>query len=107
MCEDIQTEVRQFDVPQQFLLHQNYPNPFNPTTTISYAPPIDANVSIAVYNTLGQKVAQLVEERMTAGYHDMVFDASQLASGLYFYRLTAVADNGAHFTQARKLMVIK
>jgi Tol biopolymer transport system component len=76
-------------LPSSVSLAQNFPNPFNPTTTIRYALPIDANVSLAVYNMLGQKVAQLVDEPMSAGYHNAVFDASKLASGIYVYKLQA------------------
>ena len=89
-------------VPADFELSQNYPNPFNPTTTIRYAVPTDANVSLAVYDMLGQKVAQLVEGPASAGYHDVQFDASQLASGIYVYKLQA-----GSFVQTKKMLLVK
>jgi hypothetical protein len=95
------------EIPRQFVLEQNYPNPFNPTTSITYALPVDAVVSIEVYNVLGQKVSQLVEGTMTAGYHNVSFDASSLASGIYMYRMTAQGINGEHFVRVQKMMVAK
>jgi hypothetical protein len=76
-------------LPTQFALLQNYPNPFNPSTTIRYALPHSSFVTLTVYNTLGQQVAQLVNEQQQAGYHNAVFRGDGLASGVYFYRLNA------------------
>jgi hypothetical protein len=70
-----------------FSLKQNYPNPFNPSTTIEYSIPNNDFVQIHIYNTLGQEVAALVNARQSAGYHKIRFDASDLPSGIYFYRL--------------------
>ena len=94
-------------VPQKFDLTQNFPNPFNPTTKISYALPGDARVQVAVYDFLGEKVAELVNQTLSAGYHEVVFDASRLASGMYFYRITATSANGVLFTGSKKMMLIK
>ncbi|MBI1803463.1 MAG: T9SS type A sorting domain-containing protein [Ignavibacteriae bacterium] len=93
--------------PDHIFLGQNYPNPFNPTTLISYGLPTDAGVSIAVYDLLGRKVTQLVEERVSAGYRNVEFDGSGLPSGWYFYRMTAVADDGTTFSETKKLLLLR
>jgi hypothetical protein len=89
-------------VPLTFELEQNFPNPFNPTTLIRYGLPHRANVSLSVYNALGQKVADLARGTQEAGYHEVQFDASKLASGAYFYTLTA-----DEFVQTRKLLLVR
>jgi hypothetical protein len=88
--------------PAAFALEQNYPNPFNPTTIIRYALPQARRVRIEVYNTLGQQVAQLVNGDQEAGYHEVQFDSSGLASGVYFYRLQA-----GTYVETRKLLLLK
>jgi hypothetical protein len=88
--------------PQQFTLEQNYPNPFNPTTTISYQLPMVSNVSLKVYNVLGKEVATLVNETKEAGSYIAQFDASQLSSGVYFFKLTT-----NQFSSARKMILMK
>jgi hypothetical protein len=76
--------------PRAFLLERNYPNPFNPTTTIGFNLPTQSIVSIAVYNLMGQKVAEPLANRLIgAGRHTINFDASHIPSGVYFYRITA------------------
>ncbi|MHB9012656.1 MAG: T9SS type A sorting domain-containing protein [Ignavibacteriaceae bacterium] len=89
-------------LPTRFSLEQNYPNPFNPSTTIKFGLPSDAKVTLEVYNTIGQKVATLVNEQMTAGYHQVEFYASNLASGIYFFRMQT---NG--FVSIKKLLLLK
>jgi hypothetical protein len=78
--------------PKEYILLQNYPNPFNPTTTIRYGLPHRVFVSLTVFNALGQPIAALVSGVQDAGYHDAVFDGSNLSSGTYFYRLLAGDD---------------
>ncbi len=90
------------DVPAQFSLRQNYPNPFNPSTIIRFALPVQAHVSLTVYNSLGQQVAALVDDFREAGYHEVVFEKAGLASGLYFYRLQA-----GGFADVKKLLLLR
>jgi hypothetical protein len=82
------TGVESTPLPTVFALDQNYPNPFNPSTMITYALPQNTRVSLVVYNTLGQAVQELVNGEIEAGYHSVQFNATELASGIYFYRLT-------------------
>ena len=90
------------ELPQVYALSQNYPNPFNPSTQIQYALPEAAQVSLEVFNAAGQKVATLVDTHKPAGYHTANFDASQLSSGVYLYKLTTPG-----FSQTKKMLLIK
>jgi hypothetical protein len=94
--------ARQQVEPTKFALTQNYPNPFNPTTTISYSLKSTGNVSLKVYDILGKEVAVLAEGVQNAGNHDVRFFASNLASGVYFYRLVSPAG-----TLVKKMMLMK
>jgi hypothetical protein len=76
-------------VPFRFALHQNYPNPFNAKTSINYTLDVQSEVKVEVYNLLGQKVETLTEGLKPAGNHNLVWDASEVASGIYYYKLTA------------------
>jgi hypothetical protein len=89
-------------IARSFKLQQNYPNPFNPTTTIDFSLAVAGKVEIAVFNALGQKVATVLNTAKAAGDHSVVFDAAELPSGAYFYRLTAGSQ-----TTVRKMMLIK
>jgi hypothetical protein len=77
------------ETPAEFALDQNYPNPFNPTTNIEYAVPADGRVILTIYNSLGQEVETLVDDRMTAGRYIATWDAKGIAGGTYFYRMQA------------------
>jgi hypothetical protein len=96
------TGVNDRPLPTTFSLDQNYPNPFNPSTTVEFALPKDARVTLDVYNVLGQRVAALVDEVRQAGYHSVRFNAGQLASGLYIYRIVA-----GDVTMVKKMMLTK
>jgi len=89
-------------VPQAYALHQNYPNPFNPSTEIKFDLVQPQSVKLVVFNTLGQEVVRLVDAPMQAGYHVVTFDASTLASGVYFYRIETEA-----FTSMKKMIMVK
>jgi len=92
----------EISLPQELNLEQNFPNPFNPTTVISFQLPVSSSVSLKIYNVLGQQIATLVNETKTAGRYEIEWDASNFASGVYFYRLTT-----AQGTITRKLVLIK
>jgi len=89
-------------LPLAFALRQNYPNPFNPATIIGYDLPSDEHVTLAVYDLLSREVARLVDARQEAGAYEVQFSASNLASGMYFYRLTA-----GKFTSDHKMLIMK
>jgi hypothetical protein len=89
-------------IPLGFALLQNYPNPFNPSTTIRYGLPHRSHVTLTVYNTLGQQLATLINSDIDAGYHEIQFNANNLASGVYFYRIQA-----GEFTATKRLLLLK
>jgi hypothetical protein len=90
------------NLPLDFKMFQNYPNPFNPVTTIKYGIPQSVFVKISVYNILGQEVAILVNEYKEAGYYNVGFDGSNLASGIYIYKIFAI-----NFTDTKKMLLLK
>ena len=89
-------------LPYEFALLQNYPNPFNAVTKIPFAVPKAANVRIELYNALGQRVAVLLDAKEQPGMHELVFDASNLASGFYLYSFQT---EGYHFV--KKMILAK
>lgn len=97
------TEIQDYDsVPTEFSLAQNYPNPFNPSTTISYQLSAFGNVSLKVYDVLGNEIAALVEQSQHAGKYQVRFDGSRLASGTYIYTLKA-----NNYAKSKKMSLIK
>lgn len=99
-------------IPERYELSQNYPNPFNPTTVIRYGLPMEARVTLRVYNVLGQEVKTLVNESQKAGYYTMAWDGrnndgGHIASGVYFFRINASPARGNTFTQVKKMVMIK
>jgi hypothetical protein len=89
-------------LPAEYTLHQNYPNPFNPSTTISFSLPYSAGASLRVFDMLGREVATLVNGYTTSGTHEIQFNATNLASGVYFYKLTS-----GNFTKVNKMILTK
>jgi len=93
-------------VPEKYELSQNYPNPFNPSTKISYDIPFDGKVSLTVFDMSGKEIVNLVNEVKTAGYYTVNFNASNLSSGTYFYRINAEG-NGQNFVSTKKMLLVK
>ncbi|MBE2217303.1 MAG: T9SS type A sorting domain-containing protein [Ignavibacteria bacterium] len=94
--------IEPVEAPAEFSLTQNYPNPFNPATTIKFALPVNGMTTLKVYDIAGKEVASLVEADLEAGNHEVNFNASQLSSGTYFYRITS-----GSFTDIKKMMLVK
>ena len=90
-----------------FILEQNYPNPFNPATTISYSIPEDGIVTLKVFDALGTELTTLVNEEKSAGEYVIKFDAREISSGTYFYKLNLKGVNGKIFNSTMKMMIIK
>jgi hypothetical protein len=89
-------------IPTEFMLNHAYPNPFNPTTTLSFAIPVDSEVSLSIYNLQGREVSTLIDGNMEAGYHSAVWNASSHASGMYFVKMHA-----GNYISTQKLMLVK
>ena len=89
-------------LPTSYQLSQNYPNPFNPTTTITFDLPKASHVEMVVFDAMGREVATLVEGALSAGRHDVTWQAGNLPSGVYFYRIAA-----GDFVQVRQMLLIK
>ena len=98
---NLNTEIN-IGVPVRFDLSQNYPNPFNPTTSINFDLPVDGKVSIRLFDMTGREVSTLVNENRTAGYYTINFNASNLSSGTYFYRIEA-----GNYVSTKKMMLVK
>jgi hypothetical protein len=97
-------------LPENFVLRQNYPNPFNPSTMINYQLPMISEVELSVYSLLGQKVTILVSERQPAGFYQIEWDARNLASGVYLYRLETYDPSqgaGHGFVETRKMVLMR
>ena len=95
-------------IPSIYSISQNYPNPFNPSTIINYSLPFESDVTIVVYNILGEEVIKLVEGNKPAGIHKVNFDGSGLSSGIYFYALRATSsENNKNFLKVKKMVLLK
>ncbi|MCH8942656.1 MAG: T9SS type A sorting domain-containing protein [Bacteroidetes bacterium] len=93
-------------IPNTFKLFQNYPNPFNPSTTISFQLPALSFVILKIYDVLGREVKTLINKEMKAGNYKVDFNASQLSSGIYFYRLS-ISGGTKDFTSIKKMVLLK
>jgi hypothetical protein len=95
--------------PHSYKLFNNYPNPFNPSTKISYSLPEKSQVILKIYDMIGNEIATLVNEEKTSGNYSIDFNASDLASGIYFYQLEAVSYSGTNsgFKETRKMILTK
>ena len=98
IVEEVETEF----IPKEFRLEQNYPNPFNPSTTIEFALPRQAEVTLQIFDLLGRAVTTLVDDELGAGSYKLTFEAEDLPSGIYFYRLQA-----GDFIKTRKFTLLK
>ena len=100
---EIEVEVA---IPEEYVLYQNYPNPFNPATTIEFSLPEKSEVVLSIYNSLGEKVREIVNGSMEAGYQRVVFDARELPSGTYVYQINAKGSTKS-FIQSKKMALVK
>ena len=91
-----------YHIPTELTLYQNYPNPFNPSTTIKYQLPVSSKVTLKVYDVLGNKVITLLNEEKEAGTYEVMFDAGNYSSGVYFYRIQA-----GSFVETKKTVLMK
>ena len=89
-------------LPETFSLDRAYPNPFNPTTTLSFAIPVNSEVSLSIYNMQGREVTSLIDGIMDAGYHSVVWNADNYSSGVYFVKMVA-----GEYMNTQKLMLVK
>jgi len=95
-------------MPSAFQLYQNYPNPFNPATRIRFEVPNESRVDLIVYDVLGREVTRLLSDVQDQGIHEVLFDAANLASGVYYYRLTATSlKSGDTYVETKKLLIAK
>ena len=95
-------------IPTEYALSQNYPNPFNPTTRIRFSIPFESSVKLTLYNVLGQEVREIVNSVKNAGIYEATFNALNMSSGVYYYKLTAISlSNNKEFTSIKKLILLK
>lgn len=94
-------------MPTEYSLNQNYPNPFNPSTSIRFGIPHAADVSLKIFNILGQEVKTLLNKNLAAGFHTVNFNASDLISGMYIYRIQAQGVDGSNFLDVKKMLLVK
>jgi len=97
-----------FNKTYKYSVEQNHPNPFNPTTVLSYSLPSDGKVKIEIYNSLGQKVIELLNENQNMGKHSVSWNATHFSSGTYFARFTAMSlSKNETYSEVKKLLLMK
>lgn len=94
-------------LPADYSLKHNYPNPFNPSTTIEFSAPVQAKVTISVYNLVGELVSEIISGDYTAGTHNVDFNAADLSSGIYFYHIDAIGVDGSNYSNVMKMTLLK
>jgi hypothetical protein len=93
---------------KSFVLYQNYPNPFNPITTIKYLIPVLSQVKVIIYNSIGEKITELVNSNQKAGIYQLTWDAENFSSGIYFCSIEAIPASGTNlFQSVRKMIILK
>ncbi len=102
--DEIEIEV---NIPAQYFIEQNFPNPFNPATTINFSLPVDAKVTIRIFNALGEEINRLIDNNLTAGFHSVNFNAETLASGLYIYSIDAKGVDHTSYRSLKKMILLK
>ena len=100
--EGVSVEDLKSGIPDEYTLYQNYPNPFNPSTKIRFGIPNSEQVNIEIFNELGEKVASLLNSILSAGFYEVDFDASNLSSGFYFYKISA-----GNFNETKKMILLR
>lgn len=93
--------------PKSFALSQNYPNPFNPGTVIKFQLPVESNVKLEIFNSLGERIRELINNRLAAGYHEVSFDGTNQPSGILYYVVTASGTDGSVFRSVKKMILMK
>ena len=112
VVNDVQEDETNNTVPTDFALSQNYPNPFNPSTSINFSVPVNSDVTLRIYNLLGQVVTTLVNEEVSAGHYSTIWNGSddngfQVSSGVYLYEMKANGNNGKAYSQIKKMVLLK
>jgi len=105
----VENDESEIGIPSEYILSQNYPNPFNPSTTLQYGIKERASVELVLYDILGSEIEVLVNEEQVAGFYKVNFNASKLASGVYFYRLQALptGSQAGTFVDTKKMILLK
>jgi hypothetical protein len=101
-------ETENLEIPDDYNLSQNYPNPFNPSTTIRYSLPLQSQVTVKIYNSIGENISELVNFTQSAGSYQVNWNAGNVASGIYFYSIEAIPTDGSEvFRSVKKMILLK